>query len=47
MVQEKRLKLAVLCESDKIKEVKKFGADIVGSDDLIDKISQVKLILIN
>ena len=31
--------IAVLCESDKIEEAKKSGADIFGSDDLIEKIA--------
>ena len=35
--------IAVLCEADKIDEAKKSGADLVGSDDLIEKISQGKL----
>ena len=35
----KKNKIAVLCESDKIEDAKKSGADIVGSDDLIEKIS--------
>ena len=35
----KKSKIAVLCESDKTEEAKKSGADLVGSDDLIEKIS--------
>jgi len=35
----KKSKVAVLCEPDKIEEAKKSGAEIVGSDDLIEKIS--------
>ena len=39
----KKNKIAVLCESDKIDEAKKSGADLVGSEDLIDQISSGKL----
>jgi large subunit ribosomal protein L1 len=39
----KKNKLAVLCEADKIDEAKKAGADIVGSDDLLEKIASGKL----
>jgi len=39
----KKSKVAVLCESDKIDEAKKSGAEIVGSDDLIEKIAAGKL----
>jgi len=35
----KKNKIAVLCEPDKINEAKKIGAEVVGSDDLIEKIS--------
>ena len=38
----KKNKIAVLCESEKIDEAKKSGADVVGSDDLIEKISNGK-----
>ena len=39
----KKSKVAVLCETDKIDEAKKSGAEIVGSDDLIEKIAVGKL----
>ena len=38
----KKSRVAVLCETDKIEDAKKSGADIVGSDDLIEKIASGK-----
>ena len=39
----KKNKIAVLCESAKIDEAKKSGAEIFGSDDLIEKIASGKI----
>jgi|TARA_B110000444_G_scaffold157001_1_gene146813 large subunit ribosomal protein L1 len=38
----KKVRVAVLCEADKIDEAKKYGADVVGSDELVEKISTGK-----
>ena len=38
----KKSKIAVLCEADKIEEAKKSGADVFGSDDLLEKIATGK-----
>ena len=38
----KKIKIAVLCEPDKNEEAKKSGADIIGSEDLIEKIATGK-----
>ncbi len=38
----KKTKIAVLCEADKVEEAKKSGAEIVGSDDLLEKIASGK-----
>ena len=38
----KKSKVAVLCEAEKIDEAKKSGAEVVGSDDLIEKIAAGK-----
>ena len=35
----KKVKVAVLCDDNKLSEAKKSGADIVGSEDLLKKIS--------
>ena len=35
----KKFKIAVLCEQEKVEEAKKMGADVAGSQDLLDKMS--------
>ena len=39
----KKIKVAVICEEEKLEEAKKTGADVVGSDDLIKEISEEKI----
>ncbi len=39
----KKFKIAVLCEQEKVEEAKKAGAEIAGSQDLLDKISNGEL----
>ena len=39
----KKIKVAVVCEDVKIKDAKEAGADIVGSDEFIDKIKDGEL----
>ena len=39
----KKFKVEVLCEQEKVEEAKKNGADIAGSQDLLDQISNGKL----
>ena len=37
----KKIKVAVVCEENKVQESKDAGADIVGGDDFIEKIKNV------
>jgi len=37
--KNKKIKVAVICEDEKLDEAKKSGADVIGSDDLINNIS--------
>ena len=39
----KKVKIAVLCEPDKVEEAKKSGAEVIGSEDLIEKIASKKI----
>ena len=41
--KNKKIKIAVICEEEKLEEAKKSGADVVGSDDLINSISEGKI----
>ena len=41
--KNKKVSVAVICEEEKLEEAKKSGADVVGSDDLINNISAGKI----
>ncbi len=41
--KNKKITVAVICEEEKLEEAKKSGADIIGSDDLINDISAGKI----
>ena len=41
--KNKKIKVAVICEEEKLEETKKSGADVIGSDDLINNISKGKI----
>ena len=41
--KNKKIKVAVICEEEKLEEAKKSGADVIGSDDLINDISAGKI----
>ncbi len=41
--KNKKIKVAVICEEERLKEAKISGADIIGSDDLINNISAGKI----
>ena len=42
----KKNTIAVLCDADKVEEAKKAGADVFGSEDLLEKIATGKLNLL-
>ena len=41
--KNKKINVAVICEEEKLEEAKKRAADVVGSDDLINNISEGKI----
>ena len=41
--KNKKIKVAVICEEEKLEEAKKSGADVFGTDDLINNISAGKI----
>ena len=40
---EKKIKVAVICPNDKLEDAKSAGAEVVGSEDLIESISNGKI----
>ena len=42
-MEMEKISIAVLCEPEKIEDAKSNGANIVGSDDLLEKISSKKI----
>ena len=43
IAKNKKVRVAVICEEEKLEEAKKSGADVIGSDDLINNISSGKI----
>jgi large subunit ribosomal protein L1 len=43
VAKNKKIKVAVICEEEKLQEAKKSAADVIGSDDLINNISAGKI----
>ncbi len=43
VAKNKKIRVAVICEEEKLEEAKKSAADVVGSDDLINNISAGKI----
>ena len=41
--KNKKIKIAVICEEEKLEEAKESGADVIGSEDLINNISTGKI----
>ena len=41
--KNKKIKVAVICEEEKLGEAKESGADVIGSEDLINNISEGKI----
>ena len=43
VAKNKKIRVAVICEEEKLEEAKKSAADVIGSDDLINNISAGKI----